>query len=326
MRQRWWFFRMVQASMDRLERQQFCSAMVQRYGRGGLIWAHYAGIQFTKANRRVLSLVWHSWPESALSSRQLPSVSIARRPSGPPSLLALSQAITSWMHYTLTSRCYAAATATSSSWSDGSQGMSTWPVTKRPTKQHAQQQLATPRHSVASRNSSALRYPTARRQLANAVTCRASIKRAARKVWSRSPRYERTNLLAPDVLLSPYQHALSSLPRKHTSLITQLITGHIPLAVFLHKIGAEDSPTCPCCHESPETIAHFVIHCPVHRLARAAMFAGLHPASCNLTTLLSSPKNHPRLLTFIARTDRLRSVYGRITEINAATAQAAPSA
>ncbi|KJA23257.1 hypothetical protein HYPSUDRAFT_106187, partial [Hypholoma sublateritium FD-334 SS-4] len=94
--------------------------------------------------------------------------------------------------------------------------------------------------------------------------------------------------------------------------ITQLITGHIPLAAFLHKIGAEDSPTCPCCHESPETIAHFVIHCPVHRLARAAMFAGLHPASCNLTTLLSSPKNHPRLLTFIARTDRLRSVYGRI--------------
>ena len=171
-----------------------------------------------------------------------------------------------------------------------------------------------------------LRSPLPHSKAAARQRYRASIKRAARKVWSRSPRYEHTNLLAPDVLLSPYQHALSSLPRKHMSLITQLITGHIPLAAFLHKIGAEDSPTCPCCHESPETIAHFVIHCPVHRLARAAMFAGLHPTACNLTTLLSSPKNHPRLLTFIARTDRLRSVYGRIAEINAATAATATSA
>ena len=48
------------------------------------------------------------------------------------------------------------------------------------------------------------------------------------------------------------------------------------------------------------------------------MFHGLRPAACNLTTLLSVPKNHTRILTFIASTDRLRSVYGRIAEINAA--------
>ena len=171
-----------------------------------------------------------------------------------------------------------------------------------------------------------LRSPLPHSKAAARQRYRASIKRAGRKVWSRSPRHERTNLLAPDILLSSYQHALSSLPRKHTSLITQLITGHIPLAAFLHKIGAEDSPICPCCREGPETIAHFIIHCPVHRLARTAMFAGLHASSHNLTTLLSSTQNHPRLLTFIARTDRLRSVYGRIAEINAATAEAPPTA
>ncbi|KJA12717.1 hypothetical protein HYPSUDRAFT_152278, partial [Hypholoma sublateritium FD-334 SS-4] len=77
------------------------------------------------------------------------------------------------------------------------------------------------------------------------------------------------------------------MPRKHTSLITQLITNHIPLAAHLHKIGAEDSPTCPCCRESPETVAHYIIHCPAHRLARATMFHGLHPTAHNLTTLLS---------------------------------------
>ena len=44
-----------------------------------------------------------------------------------------------------------------------------------------------------------------------------------------------------------------------------------------------------------------------------------------LTNLLSIPKNHTRILTFIASTARLRSVYGQIAEINAA-AEAATTA
>ncbi|KAF8231877.1 hypothetical protein L208DRAFT_1466842 [Tricholoma matsutake] len=57
---------------------------------------------------------------------------------------------------------------------------------------------------------------------------------------------------------------MSEMMRKHTSLLLQLRTGHIPLNKHLHWIQKAELPTCPCCHHHDETVAHYVLHCPAH--------------------------------------------------------------
>lgn len=49
--------------------------------------------------------------------------------------------------------------------------------------------------------------------------------------------------------------------RKNISLLVGFLTGHYPTQSFLHKIGAERSPTCRLCHESPETTEHLLLTC-----------------------------------------------------------------
>ena len=134
--------------------------------------------------------------------------------------------------------------------------------------------------------------------------------------WKRSTRYARINYLVPDLPRQNYFMAIAKLSRKHTSIITQLVTGHIPLAKHLHRINKADSPICPCCHEHEETVSHFILHCPTHRTARATLFEGTSHAERNLPQLLSTDKARSRLLNFIAHTTHLRSVFGDVPLVN----------
>jgi ribonuclease HI len=147
-------------------------------------------------------------------------------------------------------------------------------------------------------------------------TDRQSSKEMAAALWKRSTRYERINYLVPDLPRQSYFTAIAKLSRKHTSIITQIITGHIPLARHLHRINKADSPICPCCHEHEETVAHFVLHCPTHRTARTTLFEGMPRSDRNLPHLLSTKEARAHLLNFIARTTRLRSVFGDIPLVN----------
>lgn len=129
----------------------------------------------------------------------------------------------------------------------------------------------------------------------------AKLKHLAAKLWERSPRYQRTNLIVPDLPRASYFNSIAKLPRKHTSIITQLITGHAPLNKHLHRIGKVDSATCPCCHEHDETITHFLLHCPVHRHARALMMAEIADNEQN----------------FVAQTTRFRAAFGTLAQLPA---------
>jgi len=40
------------------------------------------------------------------------------------------------------------------------------------------------------------------------------------------------------------------------------------LAAYLHRIGRQDSATCPHCNGADETAEHLVLHCPAHDQAR----------------------------------------------------------
>ncbi|TFK17093.1 hypothetical protein FA15DRAFT_550752, partial [Coprinopsis marcescibilis] len=55
---------------------------------------------------------------------------------------------------------------------------------------------------------------------------------------------------------------IRKLPRKHTSLINQIITGHILLAEHLFRIGKTDHLACTRCNEEIELVKHYLLHCP----------------------------------------------------------------
>jgi len=71
--------------------------------------------------------------------------------------------------------------------------------------------------------------------------------------------------------LSPkFLHAIShfNLSCKAASLITQLLTTHIPLNGYLKWIKKVDSARCPSCGTSPKTVRHFLLECPGYTFER----------------------------------------------------------
>ncbi|KAK0200152.1 hypothetical protein DFS33DRAFT_1267068, partial [Desarmillaria ectypa] len=63
----------------------------------------------------------------------------------------------------------------------------------------------------------------------------------------------------------------TSLPRKITSIMMQLRTGHIRLNRHLFNIRRIDSPACPNYSYLNESTHHFLIHCPAYRAEREIM-------------------------------------------------------
>lgn len=63
-----------------------------------------------------------------------------------------------------------------------------------------------------------------------------------------------------------FLHAISNtnLSRRSASLITQLYIGHVPLNDFLKKIKRTDSARCPACGAGSETVAHYLLECPIY--------------------------------------------------------------
>jgi hypothetical protein len=103
-------------------------------------------------------------------------------------------------------------------------------------------------------------------------------------------------------------YSSSSLPRKTSSLISQLRTGPSFLNAHRFKSGFTSSPACEACGAAYETRAHFLLSClawehlrqPLHEASRAAGFFGpLH-----VTPLLSEPKLLKPLSKFIEATGR----------------------
>ncbi|KAG2058414.1 hypothetical protein BDR06DRAFT_850098, partial [Suillus hirtellus] len=55
---------------------------------------------------------------------------------------------------------------------------------------------------------------------------------------------------------------LIALLLKHkASIYIQLRTHHLPLSYHLHYIGKHDSPHCPMCPGTDETVHHFLFDC-----------------------------------------------------------------
>ena len=94
------------------------------------------------------------------------------------------------------------------------------------------------------------------------------LKCTMQKLWQKSKCYDRMKKSDPAAPSSKYVDLITGLPRKHTSILTQLQMGHMPLAKHLFRIGKADSPVCPACQQADEMIQHYILHCPAHQVAR----------------------------------------------------------
>lgn len=159
-----------------------------------------------------------------------------------------------------------------------------------------------------------IQNPLPRSKSAVKQRCYAKLKVAATKILTNSPQFQRMKRTTSDKAPSQkYCELLKKLPRKHGSILTQLRIGHIPLAAYLHHISKADSPMCPCCHQEPETIAHYLLQCPAHQNARNRLRTAIAPKQLAVDILISQPTTLPELFTFITSSGRFRSVFGDLT-------------
>ncbi|KAJ7810156.1 hypothetical protein B0H14DRAFT_2379309, partial [Mycena olivaceomarginata] len=80
--------------------------------------------------------------------------------------------------------------------------------------------------------------------------------------------------------------------------------GEIDAKRKLNRINRAESPLCPCCHQSDETVMHYLLRCPAHANARAELHRKGGRDSRVLEKLLTRPKLLPPLFQYIARSEK----------------------
>jgi ribonuclease HI len=135
-------------------------------------------------------------------------------------------------------------------------------------------------------------------------TFNAKLKMEAQKAWLKSPRYAKMKATDPTAPANTFLKLTAQLPRKLTSILTQLRTGHAPLAKHLHRIKKADSPMCPSCLQDTETIRHFILHCPAHQVARQSLRNNTGGRDINISKLLTTAKSLRPLFRYVAETGR----------------------
>ena len=128
------------------------------------------------------------------------------------------------------------------------------------------------------------------------------LKTEVQKSWKKSPRFNRLKNTDPTAPTNDYLKLTAKLPRKLTSILTQLQTGHAPLAKHLHHIKKADSPTCPACLQELETVQHLILHRPAHQAARQTLQHWTGGRAINLAKLFTTAKSLRALFCFIAET------------------------
>ena len=92
---------------------------------------------------------------------------------------------------------------------------------------------------------------------------------------------------------------LANLLRCATSIIVQLLMGHVALNTFLKKVHAADSALCPwCC--APETVSHFLLHCSKFTSQCRSLHAKVGIASTAAAKLLGDTKCLSQMLWYIS--------------------------
>jgi ribonuclease HI len=142
------------------------------------------------------------------------------------------------------------------------------------------------------------------------------LKSEARTVMSNSPRYEFLRSIDPTFPSNNFENIVDEYPRRHSSLLFQLRSGHVPLNKYLHRISKSPSPRCQQCNEREETVHHFLVSCPKYARQRATLRNEIGPRASQLQHLLSNCNSTKALFTYIASTKRFVQTFGDVTPPN----------
>lgn len=110
---------------------------------------------------------------------------------------------------------------------------------------------------------------------------------------------------------TPSPHFLRSISntnilRKAASIITQLVTGHIPLNEYLYRFKLINSTRCPACGTGSESVRHFLLQCPSYAHERWLLVKHLKKKNLELTinNLLGNTEAIVPLTNYINATHR----------------------
>src|SRR5579863_6174974 len=126
--------------------------------------------------------------------------------------------------------------------------------------------------------------------------------------WRGSTRGLKLKEIVPDSPSPAYLKRISNhnLTRRTVSLISQLITTHIPLNAYLRRFKIVEKDQCPACGAPSEDVPHFLLQCPSYAHERWLM---IHTAKkirkpLSLATILSEPKMLTSLAKYLETTHR----------------------
>lgn len=73
-----------------------------------------------------------------------------------------------------------------------------------------------------------------------------------------------------------------------------------------------DTPRCPICPETDETIHHYLFDCPQYRRERHLLSIALGRNAISLSYILTSEKATPHFIRFINSTGRFKPTFGEL--------------
>ncbi|KIK78065.1 hypothetical protein PAXRUDRAFT_165021, partial [Paxillus rubicundulus Ve08.2h10] len=105
---------------------------------------------------------------------------------------------------------------------------------------------------------------------------------------------------------------VSSLLKRHISLIFWLCTTHIALNKHLHHLKKIASPLCPYCKKKIETVEHYLTSCPQYAHECHILRNALGRSAGSVSFLLTQPKAINPLIIFVNSTSRLKETFGNV--------------
>ncbi|KAG2049803.1 hypothetical protein BDR06DRAFT_892935, partial [Suillus hirtellus] len=87
----------------------------------------------------------------------------------------------------------------------------------------------------------------------------------------------------------------------------------IALNQHLHRIQRNDTPNCPICPNSEETVHHFLFECPQYVQEHFILHQKLSRKATSLPFLLTDPLAMTHFLRFINSTGRLKTTFGEVS-------------
>ncbi|KAJ8591586.1 hypothetical protein M405DRAFT_788630, partial [Rhizopogon salebrosus TDB-379] len=119
------------------------------------------------------------------------------------------------------------------------------------------------------------------------------------RMWAKSPRYERIEQLDPHILKRSFIKLTSKFSKRLIGLLMSLRTRQIPLNVHLHRLGKTDTPRCPHCPLTNETVHHFLFDCPQYQRERHVTVCALGRKATSLSYLLAETNAIPHLTRYV---------------------------